>query len=183
MHSLEDAKAIVQRYLDTLSEAPDEPPLALTGHVCEYPFGWAFGYNARRHVESGRREDVLVGQGPLLFDKRTGAIIPTGSAQSESISAENYARYGAPYVELGSDVELAPARPDIDRRAAMRAIQAATGLGLQAARSAVDACLAGHGARVTCTSDAAAEALVDRLAEVGILAEGRPRWIRGREPG
>lgn len=175
MYSLEEAKALVQRYLDSVSETP----LALFDRVGEYPFGWAFPYNSCEYVENGNMDFLLVGAGPLLFNKWTGEIIPTGSGQPESLSAENYQRYGRPYVELGSSVSLTSHQPDADRLSAIRTIQTSTDVGLHAAKSIVDLCLAGRPAVVECSSVAEARDLVDQLNALGFFAQQQPQSTQG----
>jgi len=52
--------------------------------------GWAFFYQSREYVETGRDELMLTGPGPVLVDRRDGSIIPTGSADPIEISIERY---------------------------------------------------------------------------------------------
>lgn len=181
MFSLDEARALVQQHLDSISSDPGDIPLALFEGAGEYAFGWAFHYNSREYVEKGDPRWRLVGHGPLLFDTSTGEIIPTGSGQPESVSVDNYLRHGKPYVELGSGVTLASSRPGADRHAAIRAIQAATHGGLQAAKLSVDLCMAGAPATVECGSVAAAHDLVGRLGDLGFSARQEPRSTSGAD--
>lgn len=47
----------------------------------EEPFGWVFFYNTRRFVETGDLDWALGGNAPLIVDRDSGQVIPTGTAR------------------------------------------------------------------------------------------------------
>lgn len=56
----------------------------------EEPFGWVFFYNTRRFVETGAIEWALAGNAPLIVDRATGEVIPTGTARPIEQHIEYY---------------------------------------------------------------------------------------------
>lgn len=48
----------------------------------ERPFGWVFFYDSKRHVETGDFRDALLGNAPLIVDRRDGSVHITGTANT-----------------------------------------------------------------------------------------------------
>jgi immunity protein 35 of polymorphic toxin system len=87
MVTVDEARRIVRRYLDDLE---GEVPLAVV-HEEEFADGWAFVFNSRRYLETRRREDCLLGPGPLVVDRDTGELAAWGSAYSVERAVAEYA--------------------------------------------------------------------------------------------
>jgi hypothetical protein len=87
MVTLDEARRIVRSYLDDIE---GEVPLAVV-HEEEFAEGWVFLFNSRRYQESGDVEDSLLGPGPLVVDRVSGAIVAWGSAYSVERAVSEYA--------------------------------------------------------------------------------------------
>jgi hypothetical protein len=72
----EEARQSAQRLLDGLHGGP----YVITGNQ-EYPVGWVFFWDSRQHQESGSLLDALAGNAPVLVDRDTGQVYPTGTAR------------------------------------------------------------------------------------------------------
>jgi len=80
--------------------------LVLQGdRTIESDVGWVFFYDSREFVETGDRAKALIGNAPLLVDRRTGATHLLGTELPVETYLDNYRRSGDPYgataTELG----------------------------------------------------------------------------------
>ncbi len=64
-----------------------------TGH---FDWGWMFHYQSVSHLTTGRPEDRLAGNAPIIIDRYSGALIETGSTDDPTQYASRYARTGWP---------------------------------------------------------------------------------------
>lgn len=55
--------------------------VVITG-VTEHSIGWAYNYQSSAYLRTGAISDSLGGNAPVLVHRRTGAVLPTGTAQS-----------------------------------------------------------------------------------------------------
>ena len=74
-----EAKDIAEAYLAPSAEFPLEVAI-LDAETIERAFGWVFFYESRRHLLTGQFEDRLVGNAPLIVNRFTGKVVPTGTA-------------------------------------------------------------------------------------------------------
>ncbi len=56
-------------------------------HTSEYDFGWTFVAQSPAYVESGDPLDMVVGHGPIVVDRFTGALWETGSVDHDWLNA------------------------------------------------------------------------------------------------
>ncbi|SDL12420.1 YrhB domain-containing protein [Nonomuraea jiangxiensis] len=54
----------------------------------EYPIGWVYYYQSSRYLRTRRMSAALMGNAPVLIDRRDGSILPTGTAHA----VEHYIR-------------------------------------------------------------------------------------------
>ena len=107
-----EAIEIVEKYLSVEAKEMNNFGSALPGHVNpniklqilhdyteEYDFGWVFFYNSAKYIETGDYREALVGNAPLIFDKRSKEIIVTGTAHDVSFYIGNYIKTGDPHNE------------------------------------------------------------------------------------
>ncbi|MEM0963600.1 MAG: YrhB domain-containing protein [Bacteroidota bacterium] len=79
MLDLDAAREVAQSHLDGLD--PIGSGVALDErHTIERPFGWVFFYDSVTGLETGDLKDRLVGNAPLIVDRRTGELHVTGTA-------------------------------------------------------------------------------------------------------
>lgn len=57
-------------------------------------FGWVFFYNCKRYYESKDENTMLVGAAPLIVDRRSRKVIPTGTARPLAVYVDYYRRFG-----------------------------------------------------------------------------------------
>jgi hypothetical protein len=79
----EQARQIAVEYL-----ASNYPDCALFEGETEKAYGWIFGWNSRKYVESRRSQDFYYGNGPLLVDREDGRIVEFGSGDFEECLTE-----------------------------------------------------------------------------------------------
>lgn len=70
-------------------------PYELLADSVEYPWGWTFFYQSTEYTRTGKFTDQLVGHGPVVVDRYSGALWPTGSA----FTVDVYERCGSPNEE------------------------------------------------------------------------------------
>jgi len=77
-------------------ENPNIELVILENQTQEYDFGWVFFYNSKKYVESGDFRDALVGNAPLIVDRKSGQIHITGTAHDIDFYINNYQKTGDP---------------------------------------------------------------------------------------
>lgn len=63
---------------------------AVITEVAEFPVGWVFYWDSRRHQESGHFSDALAGNAPVLVDRTDGSVHWTGTARPVEEYVERY---------------------------------------------------------------------------------------------
>jgi Immunity protein 35 len=86
MVTYEQARGQAQRLLD----ASQGGPYVITGDQ-EFDVGWVFFFDSQRHQESGNFLDSLGGNAPILIDRDTGQVCPTGTARPVEEYVAEYA--------------------------------------------------------------------------------------------
>lgn len=66
-------------------------PLVVTG-IQEFDVGWTFFYNTERHQRTGAFTDGLLGNSPILVDRRDGSVHTTGTAEPVQHYVDAYTR-------------------------------------------------------------------------------------------
>lgn len=65
-----------------MPQLPDGDVLVICDEATiERPFGWVFFYDSKRHLETGDFRHALAGNAPLIVNRHTGALVPTGTAR------------------------------------------------------------------------------------------------------
>jgi Immunity protein 35 len=80
------ARSLAEEIVASHSE-PGE--LVITGSA-EYDIGWVYFYDTRAYVESGDPMDGLVGNAPILIDRRDGTIVETGTGEPVETYVRRY---------------------------------------------------------------------------------------------
>lgn len=86
MLTKEEALSLVSTRLRQ-SSAADNPLVVVDEITIEKPFGWVFSYNTKKFVDTGVSDYRIVGNGPIIVNKHTGAIkhCPSYKTVEESI--------------------------------------------------------------------------------------------------
>jgi len=81
--NLETAKHQVEERVNqswtARDHAADHGPLVVVKHI-EKPYGWVFFYTAKKYWETKDIKHAIAGNGPIIFDRRTGAVHQLGTA-------------------------------------------------------------------------------------------------------
>ncbi len=77
----QEARSTAAAVLQEMSSFPDVPPLAIAD-VKERPAFWVFHYQSVRYIETGSFLDSVMGNAPILVDRKTGQAHHTGTARS-----------------------------------------------------------------------------------------------------
>lgn len=86
------ARALAIRYIENRDDAEEHDLMLDDRYTVERPTLFAFSFNPRAFVEHGDEMAILVGSGPLIVDRLTGEVHPTGSAHSTEYWIEKYER-------------------------------------------------------------------------------------------
>jgi immunity protein 35 of polymorphic toxin system len=80
-NNLETAQQRVERHLNAgwpAALAAKHGPLVVTHHI-EKPYGWVFFYTCQKYLETRDFQYLLVGNGPIVFDRRTETLHQLGT--------------------------------------------------------------------------------------------------------
>lgn len=80
MISFEDAKEIAARYVSAFEPGAGMELMLIDGATLERDLGWVFFYNSRSFLETGNFRDALVGNAPIIVDRRDAKLYVTGTA-------------------------------------------------------------------------------------------------------
>lgn len=159
----EKAQAIAERhmspYLDDLVLMHDATE--------EFNFGWAFYFQSKKYVETCDFYDMLIGNGPLLVERKTGKVHEIGSAVSAKDCAEAFEACGHLFAERLSTVRITGSRQGANRLKAIRLIRDLTSHGLALATQIVESVLKGGEAQFDAGSPDLAEQAARNLNEMG----------------
>jgi len=91
MNSKTEAEALVRNELRKIETA--ELPFDIDeSKTIEKEFGWVFFYNSARYLRSKEIIYQLAGNGPIFFNKMTGAITVSGASKPIDVLIEEYER-------------------------------------------------------------------------------------------
>lgn len=77
LYSFSEALEIVSKRIEGMAGA-DEYAVD-EKHTTEHEWGWVFAWNSRKYIETGDVRFALMGNGPMMFNKKTGEIRGAGS--------------------------------------------------------------------------------------------------------
>jgi hypothetical protein len=177
MHTREQAEEAIQQYLSEMGKSYEDPlarPVLMSEFTKEYSFGWVFGYNSRGWLENQISSYLYAGNSPLIFDRVTGQIFPTGTALPLEHYIGNFIRFGHPSAHLGPRVTLKGAKALANKSAAIKLIREAAAIGMAEAKAKVDRVFSGWPVEVRANTPEAAEQLANQLNALGIETEQNP---------
>lgn len=77
------AVALAQAALPVVDAMPEGDALVLLlQHTIERPFGWVFFYTSRLYAETGEVQYALAGNAPIIVNRHSKEVLPTGTAQA-----------------------------------------------------------------------------------------------------
>lgn len=79
----EFARRLVAEHIEEgCRNADGVTPVVLDGRTIEREFGWVFFYDSREFVENGEFSARMVGNAPIIVDRRDGSLHESGTALS-----------------------------------------------------------------------------------------------------
>jgi len=91
MITKDEATTIVLEQIKRL-ESPGVPFAINEVATIEKPFGWVFFYNSRRFLETRDELSQLAGNGPIIVNRTTGAVVLGRSNKPVQTFIEEYER-------------------------------------------------------------------------------------------
>src|SRR5262245_58815365 len=88
----DEAETTALEYLDASPAGRRHALVIERARTREEPFGWVFFYNSRRFIDSGDPQHSLGGNAPLIVDRDSGAVVPTGTARDIDYYISYYAK-------------------------------------------------------------------------------------------
>lgn len=80
MTDKETAKTIVERYLNDKYKIQGGPLVVVDAATVSKPYGWVFFYSTKEWLETRDIKTMVVGNGPIVYDCRSGKIHQLGTA-------------------------------------------------------------------------------------------------------
>jgi hypothetical protein len=106
MLTREEALRLAEGTVRRLQGVSPEEFVVQNEHTIETRFAWVFFYNSKKYTETHLSRNALLGGGPLIVNKYTGAIETHGSRTSLFKVLEDYDRKCATG-DLGQELDLA----------------------------------------------------------------------------
>ncbi len=75
----------------------DDAIEVVDGATIEFETGWMFFYDRKRALETNDMNDMLFGNAPLIFEKDTGRVFVTGTAEDPDAYVERFCKTGSPF--------------------------------------------------------------------------------------
>jgi len=80
MITKDKAIAIAEDYISEIQKSTRYNIVLLLDALIEFELGWVFFYDSKTYIETGDMLEMLIGNTPIIIDKRNGSITKTGSA-------------------------------------------------------------------------------------------------------
>lgn len=168
MYSRAEAVELVRAYLQR--ENPRTALVVLEDQVQEFEFGWVFLYDSEQHVATGDIRHALGGNAPLIFERASGRIVVTGTAEPLDAYVGAYRRTGDPHARPSSIVRITGYRVGANSVGAIQAIRRHATKGLTAAKHDIERVLDGAIVEVDTDSVGIAGRLVSEFYACGFKA-------------
>jgi len=161
--NLDDAREIFER--EVLASRPDCSLVESASR--EYPRCFIFFYQNKKFIETGRFEDISVGNGPVLISRESGEVFETGSGFSVDHYLKAFDACGDPYGAPTDKVKILACNPTVDKIRAIRLVKEKSGLGLSEAKAAIDNVLSGKTSFFIARNKKCAEEAITALKDCG----------------
>lgn len=86
MITREEAKQKVAEYVNFNLRLQDDELIIVDEETITKDYGWVFFAVNKKYLETQNFSDMVIGRGPVLFEKQSQTIIPFGTV----LSAEQY---------------------------------------------------------------------------------------------
>jgi hypothetical protein len=99
MITKEQARELVAKQVCTRPDwlLPDDEIIILDKETIEKPWGWVFFYGSKKWIETNDIKYAIAGNAPIIVEKQTARLIPTGTAKRAEYYIEKYEKTGDPH--------------------------------------------------------------------------------------
>lgn len=170
-----EAESIAAQYVASVTENCDLDGFTLvltSGATLENDFGWVFFYNSNDPVGM-----PIAGNSPFIVERKSGNVLPTGTAYPIEHYIHNYRTTGDPHGRLGRRIRLSGYNHGAKKIEATKALREHLEIGLGDAKRIVDNCLEAGTIDVTAKSYDDAAALDTKLKAALFVSERLPEGI------
>jgi hypothetical protein len=112
MWTYEKALSVIRTYV---AEATDNRGVVLEDSTLDRPYGWVFFYQSRAYVETGDKMQAFFGNAPIIFNRVSGELRVTGTADPVDDYLRKY------------EVELPPAQLQMTAQTRARGLKPGAG--------------------------------------------------------
>jgi hypothetical protein len=84
------ALELARKHLTTLPVPAGQELVVNEAATAERPVGWVFFFQSKKFLETGDVNDSIVGNGPILVDKRDGSLHQFNTAVYWTKQADDY---------------------------------------------------------------------------------------------
>ncbi len=88
----EEARAIAEKYVESLQEKMKLELILVDDRTLEFDKGWVFFYNSRKFVVERSLRYMLAGNAPLIVSKQDGTVHETGTAHPVDVYVDEFRR-------------------------------------------------------------------------------------------
>lgn len=92
MITRDEAKQKVTEYVNFNLQLQDDELVIVDEETIIKDYGWVFFAISKRYLETQNFSDMVIGRGPLLFERQSETIIPFGTVLSAEQYLEQYER-------------------------------------------------------------------------------------------
>lgn len=75
MLTQEKAQAIALTFITDLAQKAGRQYIILEDKIIEKPYAWVFPFNTREYAETGNIRAMVLGTGPIVVNRQTGAAL------------------------------------------------------------------------------------------------------------
>jgi hypothetical protein len=84
------AGKLVEGYINSLYHVEGDTLVVVDEATIGKDYGWIFFYNSRRYLETNNLSYALAGNGPIVVERKDGALTQLGTALPLEESINNY---------------------------------------------------------------------------------------------
>lgn len=74
---IEKDAAAAKSYIGSIKVHGGNDLVLLEDKTIERPFGWVFFYDSKKYLETGDYRDIVLGNAPIIVDRRDGSVYAT----------------------------------------------------------------------------------------------------------
>ena len=88
--NFDEALSLAKKHLLKNWVLEEDSAVILEDKTIEGAFGWVFFYESKNYIESRDYADMLMGNAPIIINKKSGEVHITGTAEPIEVYIEHY---------------------------------------------------------------------------------------------